>query len=136
MCCTYRITSNKRWGRSFNFWHFFFFFWGGGVYSREAFIRGRRLLQNTEKITILYINVNDIVVFYPKNDIICFINVWICDQIELWYQLLSTILTRFTFLETVNQTIFRTISVKIQTTRFERVGKKGGGGAFIRRGRL
>ena len=25
----------------------------GGVYSREAFTRGRRLLQNTEKVTIL-----------------------------------------------------------------------------------
>ena len=32
-------------------------------------------------------------------------------------QLLPTVLTRFAFLETVNQTIFRTISVKIQTTR-------------------
>ena len=49
----YRIASNKRRGRSFNFWHFFL---GGrgGVYSREAFTRGRCLLQNTEKITILY----------------------------------------------------------------------------------
>ena len=45
-----------------------FFFLGG------AYIQGRRLLQNTEKITILYINVNDFVVFfYPKNGIICFI---------------------------------------------------------------
>ena len=43
----------------------------GGVYSREAFTRGRRLLKYTEKITILYINVNDFVVFYPKNGIIC-----------------------------------------------------------------
>ena len=29
-----------------------------GVYSREAFIRGRRLLQNTEKITILNISMS------------------------------------------------------------------------------
>ena len=28
------------------------------------------------------------------------------------------------------QTIFRTISVKIQTTRFEGVGKKRGGGVY------
>ena len=63
--------------------YIFFFFGGGGVYSREAFTQGRRLLKNTEKVTILYINVNAFVVFfYPKNGIICFINVWICDQIE------------------------------------------------------
>ena len=41
----YRIASNKRRGRSFNFWHFL-----GGVYSREVFTRGRRLLKNTEKL--------------------------------------------------------------------------------------
>ena len=41
------------------------------------FTRGRRILKNTEKITILYINVHDFVIFfYPKNGIICFINVW------------------------------------------------------------
>ena len=34
----YRITSNKRRGRSFNFLHFWW-----GVYSREAFTRGRHL---------------------------------------------------------------------------------------------
>ena len=62
---TYRIASNKRRGRSFNFWHFL-----GGVYSREAFTRGRHLLQNTEKVTNLCINVNDFVVFfYLKNGI-------------------------------------------------------------------
>ena len=55
----YRIASNKRRGRSFNSWHF----WGGrlfkgGVYTREAFITKYR------KVTILYINVNDFVVFF------------------------------------------------------------------------
>ena len=37
----------------FNIFFFFFFFLGGGgggVYSREAFTRGRRLLQNTKKL--------------------------------------------------------------------------------------
>ena len=34
----YRIASNKRRGRSFNFWHFF---WGGA--GGGAFIQGRRL---------------------------------------------------------------------------------------------
>ena len=41
----------------------------------RAFIQGRHLLQNTEKVTILYIKFNDIVVFfYPKNGIILFVN--------------------------------------------------------------
>ena len=50
----YHIASNKRWGHSFNFIN---------------------LLQNTERVTILYINVNGFVVFfYPKNSIIIFVN--------------------------------------------------------------
>ena len=57
----------------FDIFFFFFFFGGGGVYSRGAFTRGRRLLPNTERVTILNINVNDFVVsFYPKTGIILF----------------------------------------------------------------
>ena len=103
----YHIASNKRRGRSFNFWHFL-----GGVYSREAFTWGRRLLKNTEKLQ-----------FYIS-----------ASMISSSSSIRKTALSASTtFLETVNQTIFWTTSVKIETTRFEWVGKVGEG-AFIRRG--
>ena len=54
--------------------HLIFEIFGGCLFKGGVF-RGRRLLRNTEKVTILYINVNDLVVFfYPKNGIILFVN--------------------------------------------------------------